>query len=45
MEFENLFGSEHMFRNNTKKKVLYSKTYQSAESETKGEGYRLEETN
>lgn len=33
-----------MFRINIKKRVLYSKTYQSAKSETKGEDYRLEET-
>lgn len=33
-----------MLRTNIKKKVLYSKTYQSAKSETKGEGYRLEAT-
>lgn len=32
-----------MFRTNIKKKVLHSKTYQSAKSETKGESYRLEE--
>lgn len=32
-----------MFRTNIKKKVLYSKTYQSAKSVTK-EAYRLEET-